>query len=71
MVEHIYVKVSFLNPGMQLQATFLASKPLVSLGSLGLKQYEQVVLKTGDVPQKDELLKDKAEVGTVGERQGE
>ena len=44
---------------------------MVSLGSLGLKQYEQVVLKTGDVPQKDELLKDKAEVGTIGERQGE
>ncbi|XBI52217.1 hypothetical protein VPH35_034613 [Triticum aestivum] len=43
----------------------------VSLGSLGLKRYEQVVLKTGDMAQKSEIAKKKTEAVIGRDIQGE
>src|SRR4051812_41725845 len=46
-------------------------KPNLSLGSLGLKQYEQMVLNSGDIGQSSEAAKERVETVTVRDTQGE
>ena len=46
-------------------------KPNVSLGSLGLKQYEKMILKAGDLGQTSEAANEKVQTVTVRDTQGE